>query len=352
MQTADQVTTDVPGRALRPPGLGAPAQWLRLAVALLVLALLAMPLLRPVLPSFNYLVQLMLLTFMWVAMASSWNILGGFTGYISLGHNVFFAIGGYLSGGLLVYHGLSPFVTVVLSGLAAVAVGFVVGLITLRAHGPAFIISTIALLLMTRLIFDNWELIGASNGLSLPLPGFAQSLGKIPFYYAMLAAAVGSVALAHRIRHSKFGLGLRAIAQDEVKAEVAGIDTRRYKIMAFALSGFFIAVAGAMWGYSLAYLRPSAFLTIAIAADMVLMTIIGGKGTVAGPPVGAVLLVFLNEFSIVRFGTSELNLVVTGVLMVVVLLFFPLGIVGTLQDRLADRRARQRAVAAEADGPA
>jgi branched-chain amino acid transport system permease protein len=149
----------------------------------------------------------------------------------------------------------------------------------------------------------------------------------------MLVAAVGAVYLSYRIRHSKFGLGLRAIASDEVRAAVAGIDVRRYKVMAFAASAFFVAVVGSFWGYSLSYLRPTVFLTIAVAAQMVLMVIIGGRGTVAGPVVGAVLLVALDEASIAWFGATELNIVVTGGLMIIVLLFFPEGVVGTLRDR-------------------
>ncbi|HLE95582.1 MAG TPA: branched-chain amino acid ABC transporter permease, partial [Acidimicrobiia bacterium] len=156
---------------------------------------------------------------------------------------------------------------------------------------------------------------------------------KIPFYYAMLIIAIGSVYLGFRVAHSKFGLALRAIAQDEIKAEVAGIDTRRMKIAAFSLSAFWVGAAGAVWGYSLTYLRPTIFFTIAIAAEMVLMSIIGGRGTVAGPVVGAVLLVALNEISVSQFGSNELNIVVTGAIMLVVLMFFPLGVVGTLRER-------------------
>jgi len=156
---------------------------------------------------------------------------------------------------------------------------------------------------------------------------------KVPFYYAMLVIAIGSVYLGYRVAHSKFGLALRAIAQDETKAEVAGIDTRRMKIAAFSISAFFIAAAGAVWGYSLTYLRPTIFFTIAIAAEMVLMAIIGGRGTVSGPVVGAILLVALNEISVSQFGSNELNIVVTGVMLLVVLMFFPLGVVGTLRER-------------------
>lgn len=305
----------------------------RVVLAVVLVALVALPLLRPVMPTYNYVLQLGLVTFMWITMASSWNILGGFTGYISLGHNVFFGVGGYVSGLALLHFGVSPFVTALGAGVAAVVIGLLIGLITLRTRGPAFIISTIALLLMVRLWFDNWDVIGGSNGVSLTLPPFPAAWAKAPFYYGMLVAAVGAVYLAYRVRHSKFGLGLRAIAQDEIKAEVAGIDTRMYKILAFAISVFWVAVVGALWGYSLSYLRPTVFLTIAVAAEMVLMVIIGGKGTVAGPVVGAVLLVFVNEFSIARFGSSELNIVVTGVLLLVVLLFFPAGVVGTLRER-------------------
>jgi branched-chain amino acid transport system permease protein len=179
--------------------------------------------------------------------------------------------------------------------------------------------------------FDNWEFVGASNGLSLPLFDFPIQWLKVPFYYGMALSAMGAVYLSYRVAHSKFGLGLRAISQDETKAEVAGINTRSYKIMAFALSAFFIGTVGSLWGYSLTYLRPTAFFAIAIAARMVLMAIIGGRGTVAGPVIGAVLIVGVNEVAVRQFGSSELNIVIVGAILVTSLLFFPLGIVGSLR---------------------
>lgn len=307
----------------------------RRASGLIALAVLAIvPFARPVVGgSFNYILQIATIALMWVALASSWNIIGGYAGYISLGNNVFYGIGGYFSGALLVYQGWSPFWTAALGGVVGLAFGVIVGLITLRTSGPAFIIATIALVLMASLIFDNWDLIGGANGLSLPLPGYSREWVRVPFYIAMAVAAVGSVLLSWKVAHSKLGLGLRALAEDETKAEVLGINTRRYKIIAYALSGYFPAVAGAIWGYSLAYLRPSIFFTIAIAAQMVLMAIIGGRGTVAGPVLGALLLVAVNEVSVAQFGSSELNIVITGVILIVVLLFFPAGIVGTLRDK-------------------
>lgn len=303
----------------------------KIIVGTLTVALLLIPLIRGY-GSYNYILQVLTVVFMWTAMTSSWNILGGYTGYISLGHNVFFAAGGYVSGMLLLEFGWSPFATAALSGVVALLLGGLAGLITYRTHGPSFIIATIALLLVVTLLLDNWEYLGGSNGISLPLPPFEQAWLKVPFYYSMLVAAILAVMLGYRVQHSKFGLALRAIAEDEVKAETSGIDTRKFKLMAFALSAFFPGVVGALWGYSLAYLRPVIFLLIAVAARMVLMVIVGGRGTVAGPVIGAILVVFFDEAAITFFGSNELNLVITGVLLVLVLLFFPLGIVGTLRN--------------------
>jgi branched-chain amino acid transport system permease protein len=187
--------------------------------------------------------------------------------------------------------------------------------------------------LLVKILLDNWEYIGGTNGISLPLLDLPVNLVKLPFYYAMLAIAVASVFLSWRIRRWKFGLGLRAISQDETRAEVAGIPTRFYKVLAFALSGLFIGMAGALWGYYLTYLSPVIFLSILVGAKFVLMTILGGRGTVSGPVVGAILFMSANEFFVSQFGATELNIVAMGLLLVVVLLFFPEGIVGTLKKK-------------------
>lgn len=310
-------------------------RWTRRLLPLGVLVVCAViPMLGPVIGSYTYWLQMLTTVFMWVALASSWNIIGGFTGYVSLGHNVFMAIGGYFSAGILVYYGVSPFVTAIGAGLICVAIAVLVGLVMLRTNGDAFIIATIALLLIARLLFDNWSLLGGANGLSLPLLTFSDpDLIPVPFYYAMLLCAVGAVLLGYWVRHSKLGLGLRAIAEDETRAEMAGINTRLLKVAAFGLSGFFTGIVGAIWGYSLFYVRPENFLTITIAAQIVLMAVIGGKGTILGPVIGAVVMVTFNEVAVAKFGSSELNLAVTGGFLIAALLFFPQGIVGTLRDR-------------------
>ena len=299
----------------------------------LVVVLAAFPLLQLATGGFNYWLHMGLVGLMYIAMASSWNIIGGYAGYISLGHTAFYGIGGYATAALMMFCGLSPLIAAPLAGLVCFAIGLPVGLITLRTRGPAFIISTIALLMLARLALDNSESLGGADGMSLPLPSLPAELMKLPFYYGMLAIALAAVYTSYRVRHAKLGLGLRAIAEDEIKAEAAGIPTRLYKIIAFALSGLYIGMAGGVWGYYLTYLKPTIFFQILTSAQIVLMAIVGGRGTVAGPVLGAILLVGADELLVAKLGSTELNIAAKGVMMLAILMFFPDGIVGTLKAR-------------------
>ncbi|MHA7778005.1 branched-chain amino acid ABC transporter permease [Roseibium sp. M-1] len=295
----------------------------------LLCALLALPLAQ-FSGNYNYMLHLVLFTACNVVMASGWNILGGFAGYVSLGHNVFFAIGGYFAGMIFARYGISTIILAPFAGLVAALLGFVIGKITLKVRGPSFIISSLALVMIARILFDNWHFVGGAAGLALPATDLPVQWAKLPYYYAFIAMAAVTTFVAYKIKHSKFGLGLRAIAADEIKAESAGINTRLYKALAFALSAFFVAMAGAVWGEYLTYIRPNIYLIILVSVNMVLMCILGGKGTIAGPVIGAVLIVAFNEFFVATLGASEINILATGLVMALALMFFPLGIVGTL----------------------
>jgi branched-chain amino acid transport system permease protein len=308
--------------------------WVKAGFPLSILAiLLIIPIIQLQTLSLNYWLYMLTLCFMYIIWSSSWNIIGGYAGYISLGHNVFTAIGGYFAGMVFVFWQISPFITAPIAGIIAMAGGLLFGLIALRTRGSTFIISTIALLLVFAELLDNWKLTGGTNGLPMPMIPLDGNIAKIPFYYYMLAIMILCILMTYYIKHSKFGLGLRAISQDETKAEVAGIPTRQYKILAFGLSGLFIGMSGALYGYSLTYLRPSIFLTVAIGTGIVLNTILGGKGTVSGPVIGAAIMLAVNEFVVSKLGATELNIVVTGLILVFVLLFFPDGIVGSLRNK-------------------
>ena len=301
-------------------------------LGLILLALFAFPAAQLIFEyNLNFYLHIFLFTFMYIAMSSSWNILGGYAGYISLGHNVFMAVGAYFSGALFSFYSIPVFVSAPVAGLVAMTLAFAVGFITLRVRGPAFIISTIALVLVFRILLDNWDRVGGANGMNLSPIDLPVEHIKFPFYYGMLILAIITVFASYRIRHSKLGLALRAISQNETKAESAGIPTSYYKILAFAISGFFVGVAGSMWGYYLTYLRPSIFLLILVGARMVLMSILGGRGTVAGPVVGAVIIITADELSLRFWNSSELNIAGTGIVLATVLIFFPDGLVGSLR---------------------
>ncbi len=302
------------------------ATWFPPAVLAVFLALPALQFVG----NYNYVLHLVLYTASYVVMASGWNILGGFAGYISLGHNVFFAVGGYFAGMVFARYGISTIALAPFAGLVAGALGYLIGLITLRVRGPSFIISSLALVMIFRIFFENWDFVGGAAGVSLKANDLPVQWAKLPYYYAFIVMAAFAVWASYRIRHSKFGLGLRAISKDEIKSESAGIDTRFYKVLAFAISAFFVGMAGAVWGEYLTYIRPNIFLVILISVNMVLMCILGGKGTIAGPVIGAILIVAFNEFFVATLGASEINILATGLIMMLALMFFPLGIVGTL----------------------
>ena len=308
--------------------------FIKYGIPLTVLAvLILLPVVQIVSGTLNYWLHMLLYVFLYVIMSASWNVIGGYAGYISLGHNVFFAFGAYFSGMLFLFFKVSPFITAPLAGVLAVAGGMLFGLIALRTRGSTFIISTIALVLLMTELLDSWKLTGGTNGLAMPMIKLDGQFAKIPYYYYLLTVMVLCILATYFIKHSKFGLALRAISQDEIKAEVAGIPTRRYKILAFGISGFFIGIAGSVWGSYLTYLRPSIFLTVALGTSIVLNAILGGKGTVAGPVIGTAIMIAVNEFVVSKLGASELNIVVTGLILIFVLLFFPEGIVGSLKIR-------------------
>ena len=281
----------------------------------------------------NYVIHLMLYAFFYMVMTSSWNIIGGYGGFISVGHNAFLCIGAYIAGYYSIMLGISPFYLIIFSGIGAAIFGFLVGLITLRIRGPSFIISSIALIMILRIIFDRWELVGGAAGITLPYNSLEAKYMKIPHYYGFLFLAICAIYLNWYVRHSKFGLALRAISHDETRSAVAGINVRYIKVTAFVLSTFLIGCAGAIWADYLTYVRPNIFLIILIAANMVLMVILGGMGTVTGPIVGTIIFIAFNELILSYLGATELNLLFTGLLLVITLLYFPDGIVGTLKNK-------------------
>lgn len=298
------------------------------------LVVLAGLLLFPLFARTNYQKTYLMLVFLTVTTASAWNLIGGMTGYISLGHSFFFGVGAYTLAILLrdhrpalfLWNGTSPFLLALGGGLVAGFLGLVVGWIALRTRGAAFVVVTLALLLLGRLIVSNWSYAGTSVGINLPLAPWTDYL--TPFYYVLLALMLTTIGLSHLIRRSKFGLGLIAIREDEFKAETSGIDTTQYKVLAFTISAFLVGTVGAVWGYNLTYINPDGVFSLTRSGDMILSTYIGGPGTVWGPVIGGTLLTVFQQWASTRFGQLELNRSILGLVLVIIVLFFPNGILG------------------------
>ncbi len=272
-----------------------------------------------------YIVSLTLLIFMYIILAESWNIISGYTGYVSFGHVAFFGLGAYAAAILITKAAIPWYFASIIGGAVAVVLSLVIGFPCLRLKGPYFAIALLGLNEAVRLGVSSWEsLTGGGYGLHLP-PEF----NLIPIYYAMGGTALIVVFLTYRLAISKFGLSLIAIREDEVAAEAMGINTTKYKLMAFALSAFFPGVAGGIYAWYISYIDPDTVFAVLITVQMIIMTMFGGAGTVLGPVIGAASLTLISEMFWIRF--PFLHQALFGVLIVGVVILMPGGVMAMLK---------------------
>jgi branched-chain amino acid transport system permease protein len=274
-----------------------------------------------------YLRSFALFTMMYVVLALSWNIISGFTGYTSFGHVAFYGIGAYACAILVVDHSWPWLPTLVVGALVAGLVAVAIGYPVLRLKGPYFAIAMLGMAEGTRVVATVWDSL-THGGLGISFPSTENSMWT---YYAMLVLMLITTAVAYLLAHSRFGIRLNAIREDEVAAEALGINVTRYKLVAFVLSAIFPAVAGGIQAYKVLYIEPQSVFFVQITIAMALMSMLGGKGTVIGPVVGAVLLYTAQELTWVNFPTA--HLIAYGVFIVVVARFMPRGLIGFAIDR-------------------
>lgn len=325
----------------------------RLYLPALVGGLLIVLLIFPLAVSAQYYQHIVVMTMMAAVLASSWNILGGYAGYTSLGHAAFFGLGGYLVAITDNRFGWHPFISAWILGLVVVAVALPLGWISLRTQGSAFVVVTIAMVFIFRLLALNLpDITNGARGLTQPRPGWggeqwSPEFIKVPFHYVMLLLLCLTIFVSWRIRNSKFGLGLIAIREDEGKAEAIGIDTMLYKVLAFGISAYFVGVAGGIYSYFFTYIEPMFVFDIFTSVTMVLTAILGGRGTLWGPVLGAFIMQPLNNWVVGAFGGTQIHLTVFGGILLLVMLFMPQGILPAVADLLT-RRAKARAAALHA----
>jgi branched-chain amino acid transport system permease protein len=319
--------------------MGPRARLASLAALLLAAALV------PVLVSDNYLLHLCILVFSTVVMGESWNVLGGFGGQYSVGHAAYFGLGAYTSLILLHDKGIPPWFGVWLGMAVAVAVALAIGSITFRLRGPYFVLASIAVAEIFRLAALNWKAL--TNGAEGILAGDTPIIhlgpihvvftGKLPYYYMGLFLAVASIAVNQWVRASRLGYYLQAIREDQDAAHSLGIPLTATKNAGLAISAAFTALAGGFYANYTGFIDPAGVFGIDISIQIVLVCIVGGIGTVAGPALGAVLLVLLGEA--LRTRLANAHVLVYGILLIVTVLFMPDGVLGFFRGRFARRAA-------------
>jgi branched-chain amino acid transport system permease protein len=272
-----------------------------------------------------------------VVLASSLNILLGYTGYVSFGHVVFFGLGGYVGLYMMITFGVSLWVAAAVGGLASGLLAFLLGQAILRLRGAYFALATIGVNEAMRAFVNVFQPFGGSTGLSLdfsvyqPYGGAAQALWTV--YFVMIGLALATIVISYVIKTSKFGLGLMAVREDEDAAEVMGIVTPTVKTWAFVLSAVIPGIVGVLFFFKNGNVEPADAFRLQISIEMIVMVMLGGQGTVVGPVLGAAVYQRLRGYLLTDPLFKDIQLVVAGVLLLLIVLFVPGGLVGWLRKR-------------------
>jgi len=277
-----------------------------------------------------------------IVLATAWNILGGYTGYVNFGSAAFFATGAYST--VFLYKALQQpplIVMIVIGTLAAGLLGLAVGYLTLRMRGVFFAIATLALAVVLYTFVVNWDYVGGARGAYILQPrvvpfGLPRYIHLL--YSAMVLMTALALIVARTIETSTLGRGLAAIRDDELAAECAGVPTLRLKLFSATVSGALMGMAGTTFPYYLSYVEPSAAFNLSYAVNSIAMPLIGGMMTWLGPVIGAVLLGTVQQVVQVTI-SSAWNLLIVGVLLVVFVTLAPNGIMGWVD---VWRRRRKR----------
>lgn len=310
-----------------------------------VIAILALLILFPLGVTDPSTTSIAVFTLVFMVATSSWNIFSGYSGYLALGHAVFFGCGGYalalaardwhVAGGWPVF-ALLPF-----AGIVAGLIAIPVGLVALRIRRHTFVVVTIAIFFIFQLAAFNLGFTGGTSGITLPFAPFSAANYNVPFYYVTLVILVLTVILSWSIRRSRFGLQLLAIRDDEDRALGLGVKTRRVKLTAFVISAIPVGMVGGLYFYFVGQIYPQFAFDPLFDVSLALMGFLGGMGTIAGPLLGAAVLESLQQYLTQTFSSSATYLIAYGVLFLVVILIMPGGVVPGVSAWLAKRRVRE-----------
>ncbi|OGP97331.1 MAG: ABC transporter permease [Deltaproteobacteria bacterium RBG_19FT_COMBO_46_9] len=295
-----------------------------------VILLLLVALMVPFFLENEYILHLLILIIMWTVLGVSWNLLGGYTGQVSFGHAAFFGVGAYTACLLHTKLGVSLWMGLLYAGIAGTLISIPIGAICFRLRGPYFALSVLAFSEVLRLITLHWKSFTEGAVGILLIQSIVSS--KVGYYYLILGIAIFVLLVINYVLKKRMGFYFIAVRDDEDAAEALGIYTTRYKLLALSISAFFTGVMGSFFANYTSYIDPYIVFSIGdVSIAMVLVVVLGGIGTFWGPLVGAIVVVLLSE--VFRNLFASASVLIYGALIIIVIMFLPQGIVGSLKKR-------------------
>jgi branched-chain amino acid transport system permease protein len=291
--------------------------WIVLIIALLIII--------PFIAN-TYWLRMITFILMYAALAEGWNIMGGFTGYISFGHAAFFGIGAYTAGILSVEFGTPLFVAIIMAGIVSLILSFLLGLPILKLKGHYFALVTFGIAEAIKGVINNLTITGGGKGLSLPI-----IFNYYLYYYLFLGLMLLAVITAFLVRNSRLGYGLIAIRENEEGAAAMGINTTKFKVIAFAISTIIFGLAGAIYANWITFIETPDVFSLHLSVAVILITLLGGSGTVYGPIVGALFYQGLSE--LLWNHLLILHRASLGLIMIIVIMFIPKGFMEVVSGR-------------------
>ncbi len=288
--------------------------------------------------AYHYVLIMMIL---YAYLATAWNILGGITGQLSLGHSMFFGIGAYFSSVLSVYFGFNPWFGMIVGGIAAALLGLFIGVLSFHygLKGPYFALVTIAFSQAVLTLFLNIDFFGAASGFKIPLKPSSfidlQFSSKLPYYYIGLSMLIFILLITRWIQRNQIGHYFMAIRDNEELAQGLGVNLIRYKVLATVISAFFTGVAGTFYAQYFLYIDPRDVVGIELSIELALFSIVGGSGTLFGPMLGAFTLTLFGELTRTLIGAEwgGGHVMIYGLILMLVIIFVPKGIMGFVRER-------------------
>ncbi|HYA01787.1 MAG TPA: branched-chain amino acid ABC transporter permease [Syntrophobacteria bacterium] len=281
--------------------------------------------------------HIIILLYFYAYLTTSWNLVGGFAGVLPLGHAAFVGIGAYTSTVLSLQYGISPWLGMIIGGVLATIVGIIIGLPTFKMRGAYFALATIAFAEGFRVIVENIDYLGPFNlngprgleisPLNVGLTNFMFN-SKEPYYYIILVMLGGVLALTYLISRSKLGYYLQAGGEEPEAAMSLGVNVARCKLIAMAMSSFLTALAGTFYAQFTLYIHPKSVISLDLSFEIAFIALIGGRGSIAGPILGALLLRPVSDLSRIYFGSTlpGLHLVIFGIVLILVMIYQPRGL--------------------------